>query len=143
VSQTAVEADRPLRVLHVDDDPLNLRVVQEILSAFGHTAVSVSNGPEALTRLAVEPFDVVLLDIHMPGMSGLEVAERIRASNGPESLLPVIALTADIISRRPSDYLKLGFTDYISKPILISGLMNALRRATTPTTPELLSRRVG
>jgi CheY-like chemotaxis protein len=124
----------------VDDDPLNLRVVQEILGAFGHNTISVSNGPDALARLAAERFDAVLLDIHMPGMSGLEVAERIRASEGPERHLPVIALTADIISRRPSDYLKIGFTDYISKPILISGLMNALRKATTPTTPELLSR---
>ena len=140
MSQAAVEAGRPLKVLHVDDDPLNLRVVHEILGAFGHATVSVGSGAEALERLAGEPFDAVLLDIHMPIMSGLEVARRIRAAEGPERDLPVIALTADIVSRRPSEYLNLGFTDYISKPILISGLMNALHRATAPKSPELLSR---
>jgi CheY-like chemotaxis protein len=140
VSQDAGAAGRPLKVLHVDDDPLNLRVVQEILSAFGHTTVSVSNGVEALARLGSERFDAALLDIHMPGMTGIEVLQTLRRSGGPERDLPAIALTADIVSRRPADYLTLGFTDYISKPILISGLMAALYRATAPSDPERLRR---
>ena len=96
--------DRPLRVLHVDDDPMNLRVVDEILGAFGHRAVAAASGEEALEQLGRETFDVVLLDIHMPGISGLEVVERLRASVGPERLTPVIALSkvesaAKVISR--------------------------------------------
>ena len=82
------EISRPLKVLHVDDDPMNLRVVQEILGAFGHQAVMACSGQEALERLAVEDFDIMLLDIHMPGMTGLDVIARLRASQGPSGTSP-------------------------------------------------------
>ena len=121
---------RPLKVLHVDDDPMNLRVVQEILGAFGHQAVMACSGSEALERLSVEAFDLMLLDIHMPGMTGVEVIERLRAANGPERSVPAIALTADIYSRRPAEYLALGFNDFVSKPILVANLMASIRRCT-------------
>lgn len=119
---------RPLKVLHVDDDPMNLRVVQEILGAFGHHAVMACSGAEALERLSVENFDIVLLDIHMPGMTGVEAIQRLRASSGPERDTPAIALTADIYSRRPAEYIALGFNDFVSKPILISDLIASMKR---------------
>lgn len=126
---------RPLRVLHVDDDPMNLRVVQEILTAFGHTGVMASSGQEALDQLCAEAFDVVLMDVHMPGMTGIEVVERLRASLGPERNTPVIALTADVLSRRPQEYAALGFSDFVSKPILVSGLMASIQRAAAGAAP--------
>jgi CheY-like chemotaxis protein len=129
VSQSLPLAGRTLKVLHVDDDPMNLRVVEEILTAFGHTSVKTSSGVEALAALARRTFDVVLMDIHMPGMGGIEAVERLRTSHGPSRDTPVIALTADVVTRRPQDYLGLGFTDFVSKPILVSGLISAIRRA--------------
>jgi CheY-like chemotaxis protein len=132
VSQPYPTFDRPLVVLHVDDDPMNLRVVEEILGAFHHTAVKSASGPEALQQLAERPFDVVLMDIHMPGMSGIEAVERLRAMPEPARGTPVIALTADVASRHPSEYRALGFCDFVSKPILVSGLLTALKRATEP-----------
>jgi CheY-like chemotaxis protein len=120
---------RPLVILHVDDDPMNLRVVEEILTAFHHTSVKATSGAEALQRLAEQPFDVVLMDIHMPGMSGVQAVERLRAAPGPERHTPVIALTADIVSRHPSEYAALGFNDFVAKPILVSGLLDAIKRA--------------
>lgn len=129
MSQSLPSAGRTLKVLHVDDDPMNLRVVEEILTAFGHTSVKTSCGEEALAALARETFDVVLMDIHMPGMGGIEAVERLRTSSGPSRNTPVIALTADIVSRRPKEYLGLGFTDFVAKPILVSGLISAIRRA--------------
>lgn len=138
------EISRPLKVLHVDDDPMNLRVVQEILGAFGHQAVMACSGQEALERLAVEDFDIMLLDIHMPGMTGLDVIARLRASTGSERNIPVIALTADVYSRRPAEYVALGFNDFVSKPILVSGLMATIKRWTAaPLAAEVLDRRVG
>jgi CheY-like chemotaxis protein len=128
VSETTGDGGRPLKVLHVDDDPMNLRVVQEILGAFGHQGVIACSGKDALERLAVEAFDLVLLDIHMPGMTGIEVIQQLRASSGPERSVPVIALTADIYSRRPAEYIALGFSDFVSKPILVSGLMASIKR---------------
>ena len=131
---------RPLKVLHVDDDPMNLRVVQEILGAFGHQAVMACCGRDALDRLAVEPFDIMLLDIHMPGMTGVEVISELRASSAKQSRIPVIALTADVYSRRPAEYIALGFNDFVAKPILVSGLMASIRRLTATGLPAALRR---
>ena len=131
--------DRTLKVLHVDDDPMNLRVVQEILGAFGHQAVMACSGEEALERLSVEAFDIMLLDIHMPGMTGVETIDRLRRSLGPERSLPVIALTADVYSRRPAEYIALGFNDFVSKPILVANLMACINRCTAQV-PTVLSR---
>jgi CheY-like chemotaxis protein len=132
VSQTYPTFERSLVVLHVDDDPMNLRVVEEILGAFKHVSIKATSGAEALQRIAERPFDVVLMDIHMPGMSGIQTVERLRNMPGPERDIPVIALTADVISRHPSEYRTLGFNDFISKPILVSGLLEAIKRAAEP-----------
>jgi CheY-like chemotaxis protein len=132
VSQTYPTFGRPLVVLHVDDDPMNLRVVEEILTAFHHTSVKAASGPEALELIAERPFDVILMDIHMPGMSGIETVARIRALPGPAHETPIIALTADVFSRHPSEYPELGFNDFVSKPILVSGLLEAIKRAAEP-----------
>ena len=132
MSQTYPTFGRPLVVLHVDDDPMNLRVVEEILTAFHHVSVKAASGPEALKLVAERPFDVILMDIHMPGMSGIEAVERLRALPGPEHATPIIALTADVISRHPSEYRALGFDDFVAKPILVSGLLEAIKRASEP-----------
>ena len=132
MSQSYPKFDRPLAVLHVDDDPMNLRVVEEILTAFNHIAVKVTSGREALQRLSERPFDVVLMDIHMPGMTGIETVGLLRARPGPESKVPVIALTADVFSRRPDEYRALGFTGFVSKPILVADLLTAIKRAAEP-----------
>jgi len=132
LSQTYPTFARPLVVLHVDDDPMNLRVVEEILGAFHHTAVKASSGAEALILAGRHSFDVILMDIHMPGMGGVEAVQRLRALPGPARNTPVIALTADVVSRHPSEYLALGFVDFVAKPILVSGLLEAIKRAAEP-----------
>jgi CheY-like chemotaxis protein len=144
VSQPLPIIERSLCVLHVDDDPMNLRVVEEILTAFGHTAVKAGSGLEALQHLGRQAFDVVLMDIHMPGMTGIEVVQRLRASLGPERRTPVIALTADVVTRRPDEYRALGFSDFVSKPIMVSGLRAAIEKATAPqpSLAQRLSRRL-
>lgn len=125
----AEEPRRQLKVLHVDDEAMNLVVVKEILSAFGHSAEQAWSGAEALERLAKRPYDVVLMDIHMPQMGGVETVARLRAMDGPNQEAPVIALTADAVSRSLPEYLSLGFADFVTKPILVSRLMGAVNRA--------------
>jgi CheY-like chemotaxis protein len=132
VPYTFPDIGRSLVVLHVDDDPMNLRVVEEILSAFGHASVRAVSGAEALERLASQVFDIVLMDVHMPLMSGVEAVRRLRAAPGPSRHAPVIALTADVLTRRPEEYRALGFQDFVAKPILVSGLMDAIKRAAGP-----------
>jgi len=124
----------------VDDDPMNLRVVQEILTAFGHDAQPAGSGQEALDACARRPFDVILMDIHMPEMSGLEAVRRLRASPGPERHVPVIALTADVLTRRPQEYAALGFDDFVSKPIMVAGLIAAVERAAAARRDGPISR---
>jgi CheY-like chemotaxis protein len=137
VSQTYPTFDRELVLLHVDDDRMNLRVVEDILTAFGHRTLGATSGAEALELIAEHSFDVILMDIHMPNMSGIEVVQRLRSLPGPERNTPVVALTADIISRHPSEYHALGFTGFIGKPILVSGLLDAIKRAAEPSADNL------
>jgi CheY-like chemotaxis protein len=136
---------RRLQILHVDDDLLNLRVVEDIMCAFGHVSFGVSSGEAALEQLGQRTFDLVLMDIHMPGMSGIEVVQQLRASLGPARRTPVIALTADCHSRTRDEYLKLGFQDYVTKPILVSQLSDAILKAVGRGVPavEQLSLRFG
>jgi CheY-like chemotaxis protein len=126
----------PLKVLAVDDNPVNLLVLDQLLTAFGHMVVKAEGGPEALARLAAEAFDLVMLDIHMPGMSGFDVLEALRASGGPNRAVPAIALTADVVSGGRERYLSAGFAEHASKPIQIGELMAAVARAVTPAEAE-------
>lgn len=143
MSEFNSKPERPLTVLHVDDDPVNLRVVEEILTAFGHRAVKALSGAEAIEQIGRQAFDVVLMDIHMPEMSGIEALKRIRERAGPERDTPVIALTADILSREPAEYLALGFSGFVPKPVMVQGLIAAVTRAAGVSQPSLRLRRAG
>ena len=126
----AAEAQaRAVRVLAVDDNAVNLLVLDQLLTAFGHAVAKAASGQEALDLLAAQPFDIVLLDIQMPGMSGLEVLQRLRATPGPNQEAPVVAFTADVTSGGREHFQGLGFTDHESKPIQVQSLMDTMNRA--------------
>ncbi|MEP7209335.1 MAG: ATP-binding protein [Alphaproteobacteria bacterium] len=108
---------RGKRVLLTDDNAINRQVIKLFLAPHGFEVAEATNGKEALDRLALEAFDLVLLDIHMPVMDGKEAIGRIRASDQPWREIPVIALTADAMAGDREKYLGLGMTDYIPKPI--------------------------
>jgi signal transduction histidine kinase/CheY-like chemotaxis protein len=118
-----------LDLLIVDDNAVNLLVLEQLLAPFGHRIVTASEGPEALERLARQAFDMVLMDIQMPGMTGIEVLRRLRATPGPNADVPVIALTADVTSGGRARYLELGFNEHGAKPIQIVDLLGAMARA--------------
>ena len=118
-----------LKVLAVDDNTVNLMVLEQILGSLGHDVAKAGSGHEALAALMVEPFDLVLLDIQMPGMSGVDVLARLRADEGPNRHAPVIALTADVTSGGRKRYLSVGFTEHTPKPIQIPDLIAAMGRA--------------
>ena len=105
------------RVLLVDDNPVNRHVVRLFMAQLSPQFVEAVNGEEALARLSEQPFDIVLLDVHMPVMDGKEAIRRIRASDQPWKDIPVIALTADAMSGDRERYIGMGMSDYISKPI--------------------------
>ncbi len=118
-----------LQILAVDDNAVNLLVLDQLLSSFGHEVAKASSGPEALEAMAERAFDLVLLDIQMPGMTGVEVLQLLRANDGPNRDAPVVALTADVTSGGRHRYLELGFTEHSPKPIQIGDLTEAIARA--------------
>jgi CheY-like chemotaxis protein len=120
---------RGVRVLAVDDNAVNLLVLDQLLTAFGHTVAKAASGPEALGMLAAQPFDIVLLDIQMPGMTGVEALHRLRETPGPNQQVPVVALTADVTSGGRQHFQDLGFTEHETKPIQVQSLVEAMSRA--------------
>ncbi len=124
-----------LSVLVVDDNAVNLKVLDHLLNAFGHRTVTAGSGPEALERAADQTFDLILLDIQMPGMSGHEVLKALRAGDGPNRDTRVLAVTADVLSHDHDGYLSLGFAGHVSKPIQVASLAAEIEKAfQTPTT---------
>ena len=113
-----------MRVLVVDDNATNQEVARALLEAVGVTVSTASSGVEALETLDASAFDVVLMDIHMPGMSGIETLAAIRAAG--RDTLPVVALTADAMAGERERLLALGFDGYLSKPIEPAALVRAL-----------------
>lgn len=137
VDDTAQDRCGSLKVLAVDDNAVNLLVLEQLLTSLGHVVVKAASGPEALEILATHPVDVLLLDIQMPGMSGVEVLNRLRSDQGPNAAVPTIALTADVTSGGRDHYLALGFDEHSAKPIQIADLTAAMARAlSTSSAPR-------
>ena len=119
----------PLAILAVDDNRVNLLVVGQILDALGHQVAKAESGAEALEMLAAKPFDLLISDIQMPEMGGVELLRQLRATPGPNQMIPAIALTADVTSGDRNYYLDRGFSDHSPKPIQIPHLLTAISRA--------------
>ncbi|MBI1200052.1 MAG: response regulator [Phenylobacterium sp.] len=118
-----------LRVLAVDDNAVNLLVLEQLLASLGLAVDKATGGVDALAALAETPYDLVLTDIQMPEITGIEVLQRLRATPGPNQFAPVIALTADVTSGGRQRYLELGFTEHSAKPIQLQELLSAVVRA--------------
>jgi signal transduction histidine kinase/ActR/RegA family two-component response regulator len=117
-----------LRVLLVDDHPINRQVASLFLRPFNMRVVEAVNGAEALAALELESFDVVLLDMHMPVMDGPTTISHIRNSGEDWAGIPVIALTADAMSGDRERYLAMGMTGYLSKPLAERDLLSEIAR---------------
>ncbi|TAJ53155.1 MAG: response regulator [Nevskiaceae bacterium] len=117
-----------LRVLAADDNEVNLQVEQEMLEAAGASVGLARNGLEVLSRLAESEYDVVLLDLEMPELDGLETVRRLRAEPRYQQL-PVIAMTAHAMPEDRRQALAAGMSDYLSKPVNREDLIVALSRA--------------
>jgi two-component system, sensor histidine kinase len=128
-----------LRVLVVDDNPTNRAVARALLEAVGVDLDLACDGAEALAALRVQPFDAVLMDVHMPVMDGIEAVARIRRGEAGDPQRPVIALTADAMAGERERLLNLGFDDYLSKPINPTELIAALARLETADEALALS----
>jgi len=132
---TEPQAVGDLRILAVDDNAVNLLVLDQLLAALGAEIAKAASGAEALELLSAQPFDLVLMDIQMPGMTGAEALQRLRETPGPNRAVPVVALTADVTSGGRDRYIALGFTEHTPKPIQIADLIGAIGRAMEAPPP--------
>ncbi len=122
-------ARRPLRILVAEDNPTNQRVALVMLERLGYVADLAGNGLEAVAALRRQPYDLVLMDVQMPELDGLEATRRIRAGLPPERQPWVVAMTAGAFTEDRERCREAGMDDYVGKPIRVAELVAALSRA--------------
>jgi signal transduction histidine kinase/DNA-binding response OmpR family regulator len=135
-SGRAGQAGAEGRILVVDDHAINRRVVRMLLAPEGYRVTEAENGQQALEALERGTFDVMLLDIHMPVLDGVETLKRLRASGRPWAAMPVIAVTADAMSGDRERYLAEGMNGYIAKPIERPALLAEVARLLGDTATD-------
>jgi CheY-like chemotaxis protein len=116
----------PFRILIAEDNLINQQLIQHILGNLGYKPDSVENGALAVAAAGVKPYDLILMDVQMPEMDGLEATKLIRES--PLRQPVIIALTANAMQGDREECLRAGMDDYISKPVRLDALMHLLER---------------
>ncbi len=116
------------RILVAEDNQINLRLIQAILLREGFTVDCVENGIDAVAAVKLKTYDVVLMDVQMPTLNGVEAAVQIRALDGDKAHVPIVALTANAMQGAREYYLSAGLDEYVSKPINRAELVAVLHR---------------
>ena len=123
------DAQSGLHVLLAEDNPINMLLIRELLRRRGHKITEVSNGNAAVQAMMEGRFDLLLTDIHMPGMDGIEAARAIRAWEARSSAArtPIVALTADVLESGKHSCLEAGMDGFLTKPVDPSQLEEMFR----------------
>jgi CheY-like chemotaxis protein len=125
--QTAFATQYPLRLLLAEDNPFNQAVATAILNKLGYQFDMAENGEQALQMLEQKPYDVILMDVQMPEMDGLEATRIIRKNiTWPQPV--IIAMTANAMQEDKEECLQAGMNDYLSKPVNPDDLAQVLKK---------------
>ena len=116
----------PLRILIAEDNPVNQKIAVKILNKLGYQPLIANNGKEALEMVSQEQYDIILMDVQMPGMNGLEATRMIRTCLEIQPV--VIAMTANVLQGDRDECLQAGMDDYMSKPIELPELLSQLEK---------------
>jgi PAS domain S-box-containing protein len=130
---------RPARILVVDDSPVNRELVGVLLSVFGHDLTEAGGGAEAVEAAGAAAFDLILMDLQMPGMDGLAAAREIRARCPLNRATPIVALSANILPMHLEACREAGMDDHIGKPIDTRELLTKVARWTTREEADTLA----
>jgi len=135
VEKEKADVEKPLpaeaKILLVEDNPINQMVAQKMLEKVGYKSTLANNGVEALNVLAEQDFDLVLMDCQMPEMDGFDATREIRQRNVKalnNQALPIIAMTANVMSGDRERCLEVGMDDYLAKPVQVAALDLLLRK---------------
>ena len=133
-----VRDGRPVCILLVDDVEINRDLARLVLEARGHQVETASDGFEAIRKVQDRAFDVVLMDIQMPGMDGITASHHIRALTTPCRRTPIIAMTANVLPRQIAMFKAAGIDDHVGKPFKRKELFDAIERWTRlrPQAPD-------
>ena len=132
---------RPISVLVAEDSPLNQELMREALQAAGHHVTIAENGADAVRAAVAGRFDLILMDVRMPGMDGVEATRSIRAQEGPVAAIPIIGLTADATETQRDECLAAGMEAVLVKPVDFSRFWQIVASlvppvATPPAEPQ-------
>jgi CheY-like chemotaxis protein len=116
----------PLRILLAEDNLVNQKLALRLLNQMGYTADVVGNGALAVERIEQQRHDVVLMDVQMPEMDGLEASRRVTARHAPHERPRIVAMTANAMQGDREECLAAGMDDYVTKPIRVDALVQAL-----------------
>jgi PAS domain S-box-containing protein len=122
-------------ILLVEDNAINQKVARAFLERAGHRVDVAAQGAEALDRVEAETYDIVLMDIQMPVMDGLEATRLIRARDDDKAVVPIVAMTANAMEGAREEYLAAGMDGYISKPIEAGVMLELVDRLTAGDRP--------
>lgn len=120
-------SEDPIEILVVEDNPVNQLVVCGFLDRLGLPSDVADDGEEALERVAAKSYDLILLDVQLPKLDGLEVCRRIRAAEGPDEHVPIVALTANASVEDRTACLEAGMDLHLRKPLMNAALENAFQ----------------
>ena len=124
---------RPLRVLVAEDNPVNQELVVQLLTRRGHTVIVAENGRQAIASLDRHPFDLVLMDVQMPEMGGLEATQAIREKEkSTGGHIPILAMTAHAMQGDRERCLAAGMDGYLAKPIEPKAFVDTIEATATP-----------
>jgi signal transduction histidine kinase/CheY-like chemotaxis protein/HPt (histidine-containing phosphotransfer) domain-containing protein len=116
LSPAAPTSTRPAHLLLAEDIEANQEIARAVLEAAGHTVDIAANGYDAVRMVRSGYYDLVLMDVHMPGMDGIAATRRIRGLPGPERNIPIIAMTANVLPEQVEDFIAAGMNDHVGKP---------------------------
>lgn len=131
---------RPMRVLVADDQPANLMVLRRLLEKAGHQPYTVDDGSDVLDAIEAQNLDAVIIDLHMPGLSGLEIIKQARFMEAGRKRTPFIVLTADATPATSLESERAGAFAFLTKPVVVGKLLEKLAEIATGTsdsTPDL------
>lgn len=118
-----------MRILFVEDDAMNRRVVRDMLQLVGAEMSEAESAGAGLALIEAESFDIILMDLRMPGMDGMEAISLIRGRNDKKSLLPIIVVTADTAVGIRENCVEGGADEVIMKPVAMTQLFDAIGKA--------------
>jgi len=121
----------PKKVLIAEDSSVIQNLTKKILSIQNYEISSVKNGQQVLDTLEAEPFDIILMDINMPVMDGIECTEKIRSLDDPgKSKIPIIAITGNARNLSLEEYQEIGINEFLQKPLNFDQLVTLVKELT-------------